>query len=107
VIALVTPDGKARKVAGDLSLPNGMVVTPDNSTLIISESFAERLLAFDIASDGSLSNRRVWAEGLGPDGIKMDARSAPSGSRHVTYAVTPSVTILRKGPFYESVKAEK
>ncbi len=76
MIALVTPDGKARKVAGDLSLPNGMVVTPDNSTLIISESFAERLLAFDIASDGSLSNRRVWAEGLGPDGIKMDAEGA-------------------------------
>jgi sugar lactone lactonase YvrE len=76
IIALVTPDGKARKVADDLSFPNGMVVTPDNSTLIVSESFTGRLLAFDIASDGSLSNRRVWAEGLGPDGIKMDAEDA-------------------------------
>jgi sugar lactone lactonase YvrE len=53
-----------------------MVITPDNSTLIISESFTGRLIAFDIASDGSLSNRRVWAEGLGPDGIKMDAEGA-------------------------------
>jgi sugar lactone lactonase YvrE len=53
-----------------------MVVTPDNATLIISESFAGRLTAFDIAADGSLSNRRVWAEGLGPDGICMDTEGA-------------------------------
>jgi sugar lactone lactonase YvrE len=53
-----------------------MVVTPDNSTLIISESFTGRLIAFDIEADGSLSNRRVWAEGLGPDGICMDAEGA-------------------------------
>jgi sugar lactone lactonase YvrE len=51
-------------------------VTPDNSTLIISESFAGRLTAFDIAADGSLSGRRVWAEGLGPDGICMDSEGA-------------------------------
>ncbi len=76
IIALVTPDGTARQVAGDLEFPNGMVVTPDDSTLIISESFAGRLTAFDIAADGSLSNRRVWAEGLGPDGICMDAEGA-------------------------------
>jgi sugar lactone lactonase YvrE len=77
IIVLITPDGKALKVADDLSFPNGMVITPDNSTLIISESFTGRLLAFDIASDGSLSNRRVWAEGrLGPDGICMDAEGA-------------------------------
>ena len=76
IIALVTPDGSARQVAGDLSFPNGMVVTPDNSTLIISESFTGRLIAFDIATDGSLSNRGVWAEGLGPDAICMDAEGA-------------------------------
>jgi sugar lactone lactonase YvrE len=76
IIALVTPDGEARQVAGDLEFPNGMVVTPDNSTLIISESFTGRLIAFDIAADGSLSNRRVWAEGLAPDGICMDAEGA-------------------------------
>jgi sugar lactone lactonase YvrE len=76
IIALVSPDGSARRVADDLEFPNGMVITPDNSTLIISESFAGRLTAFDIEADGSLSNRRVWAEGLGPDGICMDAEGA-------------------------------
>jgi sugar lactone lactonase YvrE len=76
IIALVTPDGVARQVAGDLAFPNGMVITPDNATLIVSESFAGRLTAFDIAADGSLSNRRVWAEGLAPDGICLDAEAA-------------------------------
>jgi sugar lactone lactonase YvrE len=75
-IALITPDGSARQVAEGIEFPNGMVVTPDNSTLIISESFAGRLTAFDIAADGSLSNRRVWADGLGPDGICIDAEGA-------------------------------
>jgi len=51
-------------------------VTPDNQTLIISESFAARLTAFDIAADGSLSKRRVWADGVGPDGISLDAEGA-------------------------------
>ena len=72
-IALVTPDGKAREVASELAFPNGMVVTPDNKTLVIAESFAARLTAFDIADDGGLSKRRVWAEGIGPDGICLDA----------------------------------
>ena len=72
-IALVTPDGEASEVANELAFPNGMVITPDNRTLVVSESFAARLTAFDIADDGSLSNRRVWADGVGPDGICLDA----------------------------------
>ena len=76
IIALVTPDGSARRVAEDIAFPNGMVVTPDDSTLVIAESFAQRLTAFDIEADGSLSNRRVWADGVGPDGICMDADGA-------------------------------
>jgi sugar lactone lactonase YvrE len=76
IIALVTPDGSARQVADDLAFPNGMVVTPDNSTLIVGESFRRRLTAFDIAADGSLSNRRIWADGVGPDGICMDTDGA-------------------------------
>ena len=77
IIALVSPDGSVRQVADGLAFPNGMVVTPDNSTLIVAESFAGRLAAFDIAADGSLSNRRVWAElGEGGDGICMDAEGA-------------------------------
>ena len=74
-IALVTPDGAARQVADNVMFPNGMVVTPDNSTLIVAESWAHRLTAFDIAHDGSLSNRRVWAEVDG-DGICLDAEGA-------------------------------
>ena len=76
IIVLVTPDGRSRQVAGGLRFPNGMVVTPDNSTLIIGESFAGRLTAFDIDAAGSLSNRRVWAEGLGPDAICLDTEGA-------------------------------
>jgi sugar lactone lactonase YvrE len=75
-IKLLTPDGELRQVAGDIQFPNGMVITPDNRTLIISESFARRLTAFDIGPDGGLSNRRVFAEGLGPDGICLDAEGA-------------------------------
>jgi sugar lactone lactonase YvrE len=76
VVALVTPDGEVRQVADAIAFPNGMVVTPDNSTLILAESLLGRLLAFDIAADGTLSNRRVWAEGIGVDGICLDADGA-------------------------------
>jgi sugar lactone lactonase YvrE len=77
-IALVSPEGGARQVAEGFAFPNGMAVTPDSSTLILAESLGKRLSAFDIASDGSLSNRRVWAD-LGdgvPDGICIDAEGA-------------------------------
>jgi sugar lactone lactonase YvrE len=76
IIALVTPDGSVRRVADGIAFPNGMAVTPDNSTLIVAESFAARLTAFDIADDGGLSNRRAWADGVGPDGICIDAGGA-------------------------------
>jgi sugar lactone lactonase YvrE len=77
-LALVTPDGSARQVADGVAFPNGIVVTPDNSTLIVAESYANRLTAFDITADGSLSNRRMWAElgGGVPDGICLDAEDA-------------------------------
>jgi sugar lactone lactonase YvrE len=75
-IKLVGPDGEVREVASDIQFPNGMVITPDGRTLIISESFAGQLTAFDIDPDGGLSNRRVFAEGLGPDGICLDAEGA-------------------------------
>jgi sugar lactone lactonase YvrE len=60
-IKLVTPDGQLRQVADDIQFPNGMVITPDGRTLIIAESFAGRLTAFDIDADGGLSGRRVFA----------------------------------------------
>ena len=78
VVALATPDGSARQVADGIAFPNAMLVTPDDSTLIVAESYAKRLTAFDIASDGSLSNRRVWADlgGGVPDGICLDVENA-------------------------------
>ena len=77
-LALVTPDGSAQQVADGVAFPNGMVVTPDNSTLILAESYGRKLTAFDIEADGSLSNRRVWASlgGGVPDGICLDADNA-------------------------------
>lgn len=85
-IALVTPAGEVRKVADGLAFPNGMAITPDGRTLICAESFNGNLTAFDIAPDGSLENRRLWAkiEGQGADGICMDAEGcvwASSGPR--------------------------
>jgi sugar lactone lactonase YvrE len=65
-------------VADGLAFPNGMLVTPDNATLIVAESYAKRLSAFDIVADGTLTQRRVWAD-LGdgvPDGICLDAEGA-------------------------------
>jgi sugar lactone lactonase YvrE len=96
MIALVTPDGDARQVAGELRFTNGMVVTPDNSTLIISESFAQALTAFDVEPDGRLSNRRTWAQGdnVGPDGICLDAEGAIWTS---SAAGTSDVIRLREG----------
>ena len=77
VVALVRSDGSVSQVANDIHFPNGMVVTPDNKTLIVTESFKGRLTAFDIAADGTLSNRRVWADlGRGGDGMCMDAEGA-------------------------------
>ena len=78
LIALVEPDGTARQVADGLAFPNGMAVTADNSTLIVAESYGGVLTAYDIAPDGDLANRRVWADlqGAAPDGICIDAEGA-------------------------------
>jgi sugar lactone lactonase YvrE len=78
IIAAVAPDGSVRQVADGVAFPNGMVVTPDNATLIVAESYGSRLTAFDIAADGSLANRRVWADldGGAPDGICLDTEGA-------------------------------
>jgi sugar lactone lactonase YvrE len=77
-IGVATPDGKVRAVAEGLAFPNGMAITADGATLICGESFGKKLIAFDIAADGSLGNRRVWAElgEWGADGICMDAEGA-------------------------------
>jgi sugar lactone lactonase YvrE len=58
-INLVAADATYRQVPGDIEFPNGMVVTPDGSTLVVAESFAGRLSAFAIQDDGALAERRV------------------------------------------------
>jgi sugar lactone lactonase YvrE len=90
-IALVTPDGSVRKVADGGAFPNGMAITSDNLTLIMAESHGKRLTAFDIEPDGSLSNRRIWADLKGgvPDGICIDAEGA------VWYADVPNKCCAR------------
>jgi sugar lactone lactonase YvrE len=93
MIALVTPDGSARQVADGIGFPNGMLVTADNSTLIVAESYASKLTAFDIADDGGLTNGRLWAD-LGdgvPDGICFDAEGA------VWYGDVPNKRCVRVG----------
>jgi sugar lactone lactonase YvrE len=106
MIAVVGSDGSARMVADDLAFPNGMHIAPDGSTLIVGESYAKRLTAFDIAADGGLSNRRVWAD-LGdgvPDGICIDAENA------VWYADVPNercVRVREGGGVLETVEVDR
>ncbi len=91
ILVLVTPDGLVRQVAEGCAFANGMVVTPDNATLILAESYGHRLTAFDIDATGLLSNRRVWAD-LGdgyPDGICLDAENA------IWYADVPAKRCVR------------
>jgi sugar lactone lactonase YvrE len=104
-IVVVTPGGSAREVADDIAFGNGMAVTPDDSTLIVAESHGNRLTAFDIAGDGGLSNRRVWA-GLenAPDGICLDAEGA------IWYATVPgkgSVRVREGGEVVQTVDLDR
>jgi sugar lactone lactonase YvrE len=105
-ITVLTPDGSLREVADGIAFPNGMAITPDNSTLIIAESHGKKLTAFDIARDGSLSHRRVWAD-LGdgvPDGICVDADKA------VWYADVPNkrcVRVREGGEVLETVTVDR
>ncbi len=79
-VILVHPNGAFEVAADDMRFPNGTVLTPDGRTLIVAETLALRLTAFDVADDGRLSNRRVWAdlsaELVAPDGICLDAEGA-------------------------------
>jgi sugar lactone lactonase YvrE len=90
-VVLVDQDGAVRQVAEDIAFPNGMAVTPDNSTLIVADSYRQCLVGFDIDADGGLSGRRVWAE-LGdgvPDGVCVDVEHG------VWYADVPNERCVR------------
>jgi sugar lactone lactonase YvrE len=94
-LARVDPDGRVHVAAEDLHFPNGCLITPDGSTLIVAETLGMRLTAFDIGPDGSLSNRRVWAM-LGmraPDGICLDA----DGHVWVANAIAPECVLVAPG----------
>ena len=95
-VARVDPDGRVSRAAEDLFFPNGTVITPDGRTLIIGETQAHRLTAFDVAPDGTLANRRVWApldEAVFPDGMCLDAE----GAIWVADARGPALLRVREG----------
>jgi len=94
-LALVLPDGSVHAAAEDLAFPNGTVLTPDGRTLIVAESFGQRLTAFDVAADGRLGQRRIWAalEGAVPDGICLDAE----GTIWVASPLSKEVLRVREG----------
>ncbi|MCP5059607.1 MAG: SMP-30/gluconolactonase/LRE family protein [bacterium] len=91
----VDPDGSAHVASADMSFPNGAVITPDGETLVVAETFGPRLSAFDLASDGTLSNRRIWAqfERAVPDGICLDAE----GAIWVASPVSKEILRVREG----------
>lgn len=92
-IALVHPDGSATKVADGLNFPNGMTILPGGKSLVCAESWTGDLTAFDIAADGTLGNRRRWANlaPQGNDGICADAEGC------IWTSVGPSVMRVREG----------
>ena len=95
-LARVDPDGTVSVAADELVFPNGAMITPDGKTLIVGETFAGRMTAFDVAADGSLSNRRVWAalpERAAPDGACLDA----DGAIWVASPTTNDVIRLKEG----------
>lgn len=95
-LARVDPDGTVSVAASDLHFPNGTVITPDGSTMIVAETLGLRLSAFDVAPDGTLSGRRVWAD-LGfrvPDGICLDAE----GMVWVANPLSPECFLVAEDP---------
>jgi sugar lactone lactonase YvrE len=71
---MVGPAGETQVVVEEVEFPNGTVILPGGNILVMAETWAHRLTAFDINSDGTLSNRRVFADlgEYGPDGICLD-----------------------------------
>ena len=106
-LARADPDGSVSVAAEDLMFPNGAVITPDGGTLIVGESFAGRLTAFDVAADGSLANRRVWAQldgGAVPDGICLDAEGAIWVASPTT---NETLRVCEGGEVTRRIKAER
>lgn len=76
-VVLIHPDGSVEQVANDLQWPNGMAIIDAGRTLVVADSHAVQLVGFDIADDGTLADRRTWAQlEHAPDGICADADGA-------------------------------
>jgi len=105
-LIMVTPEGKASVVASGLQFPNGTVITRDGKTLIVGESMGRRLSAFDIAPDGTLSNRRLWADIAPalPDGICLDAEGAIWSSSPFT---NETIRVFEGGRVAERIKTDQ
>ena len=94
-LACIEPDGTVRIAAQDMHFPNGSVITPDGKTLIVGETLGSTLTAFDIAGDGALTNRRVWARTTPrvPDGITRDA----NGNIWIANPIAPECVLIAEG----------
>ena len=94
-MALVTPDGAVRQVADGVAFPNGIAITPDGATLMLAESYGNRLTALDIAPGGGLSGRRVWAD-LG-DGVPDGSAATPRARSGTPTSPTSAASASREG----------
>ena len=118
-IILVKPNGEKRVVAEDMAFPNGSIITPDGGTYVVGETFAARLTAFDIKADGTLANRRIWAQfdslGVVTDRSKLMTRILPDGicldGEGAIWVASPGsgaevVRVFEGGEIAERVKVE-
>ena len=94
-LVMIDPNGAVRVVSDEMHFPNGTVITPDGKVLIIGETLAGRLTAFDIGAEGDLSDRRVWASTWPrvPDGICLDA----GGRVWVANPIAPECVLFAEG----------
>ena len=119
----VDPDGSVTRAAGGLRFPNGSMITPDGGTLLVAETIAARISAFDIAADGSLGERRLWGQiaptpelntlgevlaaiEFAPDGCTLDAEGCvwAADSLHQRCArLAPGGAILEEIPSPEGL----
>lgn len=75
----VSPEGKSLTLlADDFGQPNGLCFSRDERTLFVCDTDRQHIRAFDVRTDGTIANSRIWAETIGdgpgaPDGMKIDS----------------------------------
>lgn len=106
VIVYLGADGNSSVVADDLSYPTGLAITPNNSMLIVGEMLGHRLTSFDIENDGSLRNRRVWAQfenTVKPHGVCIDIE----GSVWVAGSSPAALHVQEGGEITQQIRTER